>query len=642
MRPRGSTAPTSRRARLSRLLRAERRAYPDGITFAEIVRAYAAAYPRERADHDALTSAVGAMIHAGELVRAGDADDQRYEIQGTRGGPQASQLAERDRTIGATVARVVAAHYAAERCPITTAAIREALQRAHAWPDRWPGLFNLLLGLTRPGALSAHVNAHVNGHTAGPVLRRASAAPGAAGLAYAFWLPADAPDQCATAPATPGDALRRAVGAASIALRRPVSMREVRLWLHVQPATSPFRALLSPQRIAKRLRGTLAHDAARAGTAGRLHAVMTALTCHGGAPTRYLTRPPTPCDRLACDVADLLDALRPERELASIRHLRGEACASSPAVQCLLALRRRALVETLHTAGNLHEIGRVLDRLRRGARVVAAWSAAGSGYASAQGRRELALSTERFDAAAGVLAFARCDAMHAPRRQNSRGADPPRRVGEAALVAPRTSTALVRTAIARGEFRVARPEAIYASARRFPSRSERVERALVRGDELALLDRVDCVAALAQRAVPGGVATLVRDAQSLLGEVLRDERTVRRALRDIASRERQSYGADAHGAPIGAHPHDAWLRRSLVVALGLLGARVKPELALGDARDQADVRALLVSTVLASARAHDAVPLVCALRDATSGPARHLVERTAARLRAGYLFTSVE
>jgi hypothetical protein len=79
-----------------------------------------------------------------------------------------------------------------------------------------------------------------------------------------------------------------------------------------------------------------------------------------------------------------------------------------------------------------------------------------------------------------------------------------------------------------------------------------------------------------------------------------------------------------------------------VVALGLLGARVKPQLAIRDMHGRADVQALLVSTVLASASVRDALSSVMALRDATSGPARHLIECATARLRAGYFFTAVE
>jgi hypothetical protein len=316
-------------------------------------------------------------------------------------------------------------------------------------------------------------------------------------------------------------------------------MREVRLWLYAQPPSSPFQALLSARRIAKPFRGTLVHDAAHAGTAGRLHAVTTALTCHGGAPTRFLLRPPTLRDRLTCDVADLLDVLRPERELAGIRRLRGEPCASSPVMQRLLALRRRTLVRTLRAVGDLHEIGRALDRLRRAAWVLAAWPASGTGYAAAEERRELARWTQRLGAAAGVLAFARRDAKRhdATRHHEGPHDDLPRRASEAALVAPYTIVAMVRAAVARGEVRVARAEAIYTSARRFPSRSERGERTLVRGDELALLDRVDCLVALTQHASPSAVASLVCDAHSVLGDVLRDEHVLRGALRDVVSHE---------------------------------------------------------------------------------------------------------
>lgn len=66
---RGSVASDSRRARLSRLLARMPSDDTTRLSYAEILARYRGAYPDDAGKHGSLTSALGALVHAGELRR---------------------------------------------------------------------------------------------------------------------------------------------------------------------------------------------------------------------------------------------------------------------------------------------------------------------------------------------------------------------------------------------------------------------------------------------------------------------------------------------------------------------------------------------------------------------------------------------
>lgn len=103
----------------------------------------------------------------------------------------------------------------------------------------------------------------------------------------------------------------------------------------------------------------------------------------------------------------------------------------------------------------------------------------------------------------------------------------------------------------------------------------------------------------------------------ILGYVLRDASVLRATLEALT-------------------PGDFIFRRALVVALGLLGAVVPVEMALGDPRDEMDVEAFVLGASLAGPVEGEAAA-ECAYRYATSGAARSAADRALACLQAGDL-----
>ena len=608
--PRGYVSPSSRRARLARLLHAEPRARTDGLTFAEIVERYREAHPEDRAATENLKSAVGALIHDAMLVRTGVRRRRTVYAYRGRGGPSLSE--ERLAALRDAIVEVVEVHSRVEGTPMATGAVREALKSRGLWPDRFGRLSLLLTGLTgtRYGAprLQSIVSRTANGRTA------------------RFWLSNRAPTQSAPAPATRAEALRRAVGAAADQLGRPVSKREIGWWLDAQPAGSPLRAALDGTALARVLKNATDHDALHAGTPGHVHAVEGPLTCYGGAPTRYLLRPPTSDEVTACRIEDALLAVRPAEELAAVARLEGLADARRSAPLLALARARRALVVAAlrryadpdGVVGH-RAVRRGLMRERAAIATLARFVADSSAAYGARYSRDAHVEALR----------AELDAAWEPLATSSRDeAAQPRFVGRAALVSARDVRDFATRAVTSGEAPAGRPHALYASARRFP-----VDRVTIgspparRGaDELAQLDRPDAILGVFSRVTGPATRRLIESANAVLGLVLRDAAFLRTLLDEISPADR-----DARA-----------IRRALVVSLALLGDCPSLRRAVPEPSDSRGTAAYVVAVVAGELELERVYECVRSADARATGRARGITARALSALRGGRLLTAIE
>lgn len=301
----------SRRAKLARLIAEPGVNRKGGISFAELLAKYQSAFPDDAATHDSLTSAVGALLHEGAVVRAGKRGRRILYAVGRARANGGKRLVRRSELAAAAVA-IVESFYRSERCPISTREIRSALKEQGLWPDRFAGL---------PAMLRALRSAPGRGRSFEPVTRPAlKLAPTltATGRTAAFWIPVWAPDQCAMRPPDRGEALRRAVDLAGAEVGRPVSKRELEWWLDTQPAGSILRAGLAGAGLGPTIKNTVDRDRPHPSLAGRLHRVAGPLTISDRRSPRYTVGPPAPNDIATCTFEDAVDALRPARELATL------------------------------------------------------------------------------------------------------------------------------------------------------------------------------------------------------------------------------------------------------------------------------------------------------------------------------------
>jgi hypothetical protein len=192
-------------------------------------------------------------------------------------------------------------------------------------------------------------------------------------------------------------------------------------------------------------------------------------------------------------------------------------------------------------------------------------------------------------------------------------------VGRTALIAVRPIRELTARAIANGELAAARPNFVYAAARRFanpdPTRKTGSE-------ERSRLDRVDALLDTFRQSVAHRAWRYLSLADTILGPVLRDANYVRDRLAEVDEADRS-------------------LRPALLVALGLLGEQVEVDTQV-DARSVPNARAFVLASALAELDPGSLERQLHAARSSFRGPARVVINLALRRLERGAFLTLLE
>ena len=603
----------SRRVRLARLIAEPSVSGKDGISFAELLAKYQSAFPDDAATHDSLTSAVGALLRDGALVRAGKRGRRTLYAVGRARANRGKRSVRRSKLAAATVA-TVESHYRSEGCPISTGEIRSALKEQGLWPDRYAGLPAMLRAL-----LSAPGRGRSFERVTRPALKLAPTRT-VTGRTVAFWIPVWAPDQCALRPPDRGEALRRAVDLAGAEVGRPVSKRELEWWLDTQPAGSILRAALAGAGLGPTIKNTVDRDRPHPSPSGRLHRVAGPLTISGGRPPRYTVGPPTPNDRAACTFEDAVDVVRPARELATLGALEalghgytGETLGHVAADRRMLALHALGAYANLRATT---EVSEALQAMRSRCAVLSRWvEEAPLSYSARYARREqLARVHDDLVALEQLIIASRRRRLHAAPAGTLRFA------GGAALIATRPIREFTARAIASGEIPAARPNFVYAAARRFRNPNPTRKKA---AEERSCLDRVDALVEAFRQSCAQRAWRYVSLASTILGPVLRDAEYVRRRLTEVDEADRS-------------------LRPVLLVALGLLGGLPEVDDAAGDCRSVPNARAFVLASALTDLDPGSLEGRLDAAGNSFRGPARVVVNHALRRLERGAFMTLLE
>lgn len=436
------------------------------------------------------------------------------------------------------------------------------------------------------------------------------------GQPSAHWIPADVIGQVAVAPRSRADALRRAVFCASLELFRPVSRRELRWWLSTPAAEQTLRGLIASRNFSGDLGRLARHDAAYEWNVGRVHTVRTEFTCHGGGDPRYLLGPPAPIDVALCRIEDALLLLRPADELHAIQVVRRRAQNTRSDVLAVLAeIREDLLVSLVHSlledfpdrrhlihrawlvSGGLRRWIEQAERLTHNQR---------DGRLRALGNRDYQLS------ALAKLA------------DKPRPGLKPRclRIGQAAAVDYTEIRPLVECAADRIGVSRRSAHVLIQATRRVPLRKPRQNR-FGRANEqpLARLDRVDVLSGLWDLFTVPRAHSLLLGAQLALGYVLRDAQLLESLLRQLPG-------------------HASYERRTLVVALGLLGEVPSYAEAGLDPSAADDAAAWALAAILA--RGFDAKEVLAAEKRSLAGPARQVIDEALMRVSVGYPFSAIK
>ena len=193
-------------------------------------------------------------------------------------------------------------------------------------------------------------------------------------------------------------------------------------------------------------------------------------------------------------------------------------------------------------------------------------------------------------------------------------------VGGSALIAARPIREFTAHAIANGEITAARPNFVYASARRFPNAHPPNRLA---ADERARLDRIDVLLEAFRHSRASRAQQYLSLADAVLGPVLRDAQYLRHCLAELGS-------------------SDQSLRSAFLVALGLLGDADAVGAAAENSRSMPNARAFVLASALAIL---DPARLSAHLDSAIGsfpGPARTVVLDALTRLERGAFLTIIE
>ena len=380
-----------------------------------------------------------------------------------------------------------------------------------------------------------------------------------------WWRPTDLPfpEPDADRPATGREAATRVAEAVRAVLGRPATSDEIALYVAWRRVTTPKDALvlvLDEQGLGNallRARGWIDRTTA-AGRSGEhergLLSLTTAYTAGRLMPPRIGLPSFTALDVARASASDLLLRLQPAREIELMDALSSQLDGPSAPMRDLMQLRRTLLRRALLLAVDEAEWPAMLSHLQHVLHTTEQWVAVLKSWGNGSGRasrtlRALGPRAMDLQAVASILAWRDEDIP-----DRFRDLEPITMIGDAAVMTFAELAPLHASLDALGLGRPNQVHPIFRHARRLPAaRTEcTVERTSTTAKEQERLDRVDAFAAAISYVGTPVTGTLVGDAVMLLGATLRDARVVECVLD-------------------GERRRDAWVRRGLLVALGMLG-----------------------------------------------------------------------
>lgn len=457
-----------------------------------------------------------------------------------------------------------------------------------------------------------------------------------------FWSRAGRAATIEDRPTNQSEHVRRALTRAETAFGRPVSTPEFGVWAQALGCTDDERRRVglppvsaTDREIAEVLRtlprGKSLHkiallDDARFGASARPGAIRTVdltWTAYGGAPRRYAMRAPEPDVDGACDLEDAAFLLRPASELALIAHcqkLAGVTAGSS--LLAIADLRRRALRGQLlrvvppgaspgsWIAGACARVRQWLETADAHLRLV---RPTGPSHQHYRGQLTVAALRRHLDAIPALF----------PEAPELCGGGPvigpPARVavvGEVGLVTLGDLGPLLNEGTRVVRRASGAPAQLTRAARRFRNPAPAAKAGTEGWEPYALIDRVDVLTHIVERADLPATAALVALGQAVLGHVLRDETVLRTAISTLRPRERLA-------------------RQGLVVALGLLGTVPPLVFACPDPADAEALQAYLTAVGFGVEDQADRSWRARAADQYARGPACHVVSAARRRIDAG-------
>jgi hypothetical protein len=564
------------------------------------------------------TSEICALSRRGVLVMVGGRSGRTlYAPAGMLGA-----LGEReDDDARIVLAALQAAHGELQR-PLSTREIAQAVRRRAG--DDHPSLQSTSQNAVRK-CLETLARERSRGAEAfrTPQVRRITVET-AIGRPSAYWVPAatEGTDPAllghkdTLVPRSRAEAARRAVGWASAQLGRPVTKSELRWSLMTAESAEAASELLRRDALGAALTDAAHGDRASVGQPGRLHAISTRFTCHGGLPPRYSTEPPSEWTATLCEFEDTLLALRVADEFRSIKALeRRGYLLRSEMLEEIAWVRRRLLRDHLMRACGSFSAHELTDRLLDSAAHLDDWRAGQrkvAGIETERWRRHVAVRQAHAEAALQVLTS---DIQPSPY------AGEVLLVGDAASVPLASLEPLVSAAAIRKRVSTKQVLGWLEDARRVPLERMPGEARFDQGGGVPLshLDRADALLLLFMRFRASRTRVLLRSAGLVLGEVIRDAELLRDWLRRTS-------------------PSDGWARRALLVALGLVGDAVPPAHALPCAPELENAVGWILSVVLSEWRDPEAA--LEKARGYASESSLHALTEAQARVRMGYPFSA--
>lgn len=307
------TKPGSRADLIVRIVAKAAEAHGRGLTTGEIRTAFEK-HTKSPAPRS-LTSEVHSLTKRGVLeITGGRAGRSLYA---PTGAGYAGREDEDDDAL--LVHRAVRSGFKRLRRPLSTREVAAELKR-----------LGLSLESQSPNAVKKYLETLSRGRIRGargfraPRVRRVGS-EAISGAPAAFWVPARSETSGGIAPRSAADAVRAAVGHATSELGRPVSVTELRWWMHTAQAWPVHVGVLDRTTLGRVLADTASADRRYENHPRRLHLCPTWWTSYGGQPQRYCLGPPSEEQVIACEFTDMLEVLRPADELESIAGLRRRA-----------------------------------------------------------------------------------------------------------------------------------------------------------------------------------------------------------------------------------------------------------------------------------------------------------------------------
>jgi hypothetical protein len=378
-----------------------------------------------------------------------------------------------------------------------------------------------------------------------------------------WWAPADAPvvPPSCEASASPRESVMRLVQSATDLFGLPVTGNELvayARWLYRQADDQqPSSAVMDKGEIVAALKAARLDNGGHA-RANRQFGVVTHQTPYTAGrlvPVRFSTTPPSEGDVRLMTAVDLLTVLRPAHECSLMDALIANAALGTSLAEDLVALRRVVLYRQLTNTIRAAEWPAVLMHLRLTVERLYEWYGGLplEGPGSAATRRALKAVDERFHDLYAVENAMTWSPLAVPARFSD--LPDPLIIGMGPTLSFEGLAPLQDglAALQRGRAGV---HPVFRRARRIPgTRPEGWRAGTGQAPGWERIDRVDAYAMAVEFIGAPNTTVLVADAVMLLGGVLRDERTLRRALET-------------------AGPGDEWIERGLLVGMGLLGHAV--------------------------------------------------------------------